>query len=167
MGSTLDGRLSFSATAVGAVSRRGVRRKNNQDAFIIDRDLSMYVVADGIGSLAGGEVASAVACAQITDLLEHQIDQITGDAESGRHVAIQSAIRNSFRDADSRIVCEQSMDPFLSRMATTALLAYIDVENKTSSAAPTRKRLYVGNVGDSRALLIRDGQLRPQQSSDR
>ena len=161
MGSILDGRLSFSDTAVGAVSRQGVRRKNNQDAFIIDTDLSMYIVADGVGSLAGGEVASAVACTRIADLLERQIDRIRIDAESDRHVAVQSAIRKCFRDADRTIVREQSTDPLLSRMATTALLAYVDVdtENENSAAAPTRNRLYVANVGDSRALLLRDGEV--------
>ena len=157
MGSTVDHQTSYSATAVGAVSRRGTSRQNNQDAFLVDEYLSMYVVADGIASLAGGEAASAIACAQITDLLEDALNRIDVNVDCGRHTAIESAIRNCFRSADRRIVCEQSMEPFLSRMGTTALLAYVDAGNDHSLTPVTEHRLYVGNVGTCRALLVRDG----------
>ena len=157
MGSTVDHRTYYSTTAVGAVSRRGARRQNNQDAFLVDEYLSMYVVADGLASLAGGEVASAIACAQITDLLEDALNRIDVDADCARQTAIPSAIRNCFRAADRRIICEQSMEPFLSRMGTTALLAYIDVEREDSPATLPEYFLYLGNVGSCRALLVRDG----------
>ncbi|MEO2026254.1 MAG: PP2C family serine/threonine-protein phosphatase [Fuerstiella sp.] len=159
MGSTLEHQRLCDVTAAGAVSRCGARRQNNQDAFIADEDLAMYVVADGIGSLAGGEVASAIACCEIISLQEHSIDWHNVDSDSGRHAAIRSAIRDCFRAADKRIVCEQSMGPFWSRMGTTALLAYVDVEHDDSPATSPTYRLYVGNVGACRALLVRDGEV--------
>ncbi|MBW1757470.1 MAG: protein phosphatase 2C domain-containing protein, partial [Deltaproteobacteria bacterium] len=36
----------------------GQRRKSNQDAFFVDDDLGLYVVADGMGGHAAGEIAS-------------------------------------------------------------------------------------------------------------
>ena len=40
---------------------KGLRRESNQDAFLINRDLGLFVVADGMGGHSGGEVASMIA----------------------------------------------------------------------------------------------------------
>lgn len=143
-------------TAYGAVSRCGVRRIGNQDSYLTDESLRMFVVADGVAGCAGGEIASALACGQILDTFENELSKI--QQEDDREAAINAAVSQAFRSADRRIVCERTMEPFLSDMATTALLAFVD--SYADSAAPDlgEGRLYIGNAGDCRALLVRMGE---------
>lgn len=141
-------------TSAGAVSHAGVRRTNNQDAFLTDEDLNAFVVADGVAGSAGGEIASAIACSQILDVFEDEFEKI-GDVD--REESINSAISKAFHAADRRIICERTMQPFLCHMATTALLAFVDTHSATAGTRPGEGRLYVGNAGDSRAILIRGG----------
>lgn len=142
-------------TTAGAISKRGVRRQSNQDAFLIDEYLRMFVVADGVAQSIGGEIASSIACEQILNLLEATLPEIDAADPAQRCTVIENAIRNCFRAADRRIQCERSMEPFLSKMATTAVLAFVDRE--FDATGDDRARLYVGNAGDSRALLVRYG----------
>lgn len=143
------------STCAGAVSRQGTRRVNNQDAFLIDEFLNMFVVADGVAGSDGGEIASAIACGQILDVLDIELSKLNANDSGNRARKIEQAIRHCFRAADRRILCERSMEPFLSQMASTALLTYIDTDANAGQGADGR--LFVGNAGDSRALLIRSG----------
>jgi len=51
---------SFAKTHIG-------QRKNNEDSFLIDKEMGLYVVADGVGGLNKGEVASQLACNMVHD----------------------------------------------------------------------------------------------------
>lgn len=91
-------------TSAAAVSRCGVLRPNNQDAYLADEYFNMFVVADGVGGSAGGEVASALACGQILDVLEGELNRVSEIED--RHDAICAAISKSFRAAERRIICD-------------------------------------------------------------
>lgn len=143
-------------TACGAVSRCGVQRMSNQDSYLTDECLQMFVLADGVAGSAGGEIASALACGQILDTFENELSKI--QQEDDRQASINAAVSQSFRSADRRIVCERTMEPFLSGMATTALLAFVDSCIDSAAPAMGKGRLYIGNAGDCRALLVRMGE---------
>jgi serine/threonine protein phosphatase PrpC len=142
-------------TSAHAVSQRGTRRLNNQDSYLIDECLNMFVVADGVGGYTGGEIASAVACEQLVDVFDASLLKLNAAITMDRHELITNAVKRCFQSADRRILCERSMQPLLADMATTALLAYIDTHSVLHGNSAGC--LYVGNAGDSRALMIRLG----------
>lgn len=129
----------------------GRRRKNNEDAFLVDGGLGLYVVADGMGGQKAGEVASNRAVSVVrsevaarVDVLEEFAKEDTPDLRTAaQHVlekAIQSACAEVYRMAQE--------NPAYGGMGTTVVAALIAGE-----------RAVVANVGDSRAYLLRMGQL--------
>ncbi len=118
-----------------ARSDRGLVRSNNQDSVYAGPRL--LAVADGMGGHAGGEVASKVVIAAVAPLDED---------EPGRDLLSQLADAVlAGNDAIIELVAE---DPELTGMGTT-LTAVLFAGN----------RLGLAHVGDSRAYLLRDGDL--------
>lgn len=151
-------RLQDCVAQTGSASECGRRRNDNQDSYLVDDEMQLCVVADGIGGHMGGNVASQIACEHIADLMEVALENIRRDPVVDRKSAICSALASSFRSADRRIICEQSLNLRQSQMGTTALAAFVDVSHSAGDSVPRQHQLYIGHVGDSRALLIRDGQ---------
>jgi protein phosphatase len=119
-----------------ALSHTGKVRSNNQDSGYAGSNL--FVVADGMGGHAGGDVASSLAVNRLARL-DHSFDT-TADAES----ALQSAITETATD----IIDTVEVRPELSGMGTTvsALLMVDDYA-------------VIAHIGDSRIYLFRDGAL--------
>ncbi len=116
----------------------GMRREENQDSFgVIEAgDTCVYVVADGMGGVQGGAIASSLA---IETLRKSFAEMKTPGADE---------IRSAIERANSEIFARGSTDPSLVGMGTTVVaLVFIG------------KSLYVVSVGDSRAYLIRRGQM--------
>ncbi len=131
-----------------AVSDTG-RRQNNQDSYLIEDDLGLYVVADGVGGHQGGDVASAMA----TSILRESISAWRAD-ESDRKDKAWSALHKAMESACSTIYEEARSKPKLAGMSTTLTAVLIDGNEAV-----------VGHVGDSRLYLLRNGSLE-QISSD-
>lgn len=160
MGSTIHQAFTDAAVDVGVASECGRDRQQNQDSFLIDDDLQLCIIADGVGSRAGGAVASRMACQHLADLLAATFEtlRLHGSTDpADRQDIIQAALARSFQSADRRIVCEQALHPRLAGMATTALVACIDSPEPLLSENPQPLQLHVGHVGDSRAVLLRRG----------
>lgn len=131
---TLDVDDRFSLAWAGATDR-GRRRDSNQDAFLAEYPL--FVVADGMGGHAGGEIASK----STIDRLRSVVESGTVGAES-----IESALALAVKDIASH------PDTTDEGTGTTLTGVYIDV-----NADPPR---WVSlNIGDSRVYLLRDEQL--------
>ncbi len=115
----------------------GCVRTNNEDAFGYDESLGVYVVCDGMGGMASGEVASAHAVNTL-------VRAFAGSASSNSSVSgrLLHAIQSANQD-----VWENAQIPENKGMGTTAVAAALD-----------GNRLILGNVGDSRAYMIQDGQ---------
>jgi len=113
----------------------GRKRKINQDAYLKDDQLHLYVVADGMGGHRGGEVASRLAVEVMQKFCQ---DNRTMPAKEALDKGINQSCQEIFRHAN-----EHSE---LSGMGTTvAALLFQD------------GTVYVGQVGDSRAYLLSDG----------
>ena len=114
----------------------GLKRDINQDAILVDHDLNLFIVADGMGGHKGGEVASALAVETVQDVVSKKVNEAK--------VAPRKVLSDAYREASSRIHHKSTYDsPDLMGMGTTMVLLW---EHKG--------RIYVANVGDSRAYLF-------------
>jgi protein phosphatase len=139
--------------SAAAVSDPGLRREGNEDAYATRPDLGLYVVADGMGGHAAGEVASRLAVEQIEAFVKD-----TNDADPNRTWPFPydpklpldgNRLKAAFRLANRRIAGAMDADDTLRGMATTAAAILV-----------TDGKPVVAHVGDSRVYLFRDGRLR-------
>ncbi len=112
----------------------GRLRKNNQDAVILGNGLAG--VADGMGGHKGGEIASA----GLRDGLLRETRERKPDLET---------LREAVRTVNRELWEQQEKDISLTGMGTTLTIAW-----------PTEKEMIIGQVGDSRAYLLRDGEMK-------
>lgn len=138
--------ISFGGTDAGK------KRKNNEDAYLIDDKIGLYAVADGIGGSEGGEVASRIAvdalAEAIPDLLQEK-DQPPNPGIGSKTESDGSLLRQAFTIANNKIRYAAGQNPELSSMGTT--LAMILLMNEVACIA---------HVGDSRAYLLRSGEFK-------
>lgn len=134
---------SFGVTDVGRV------RKHNEDSYLVDDQLGLYVVADGMGGHAGGEVASAEAIDQIFSMVKRGMESITAlrsHPSDDHRAAVRRLIEAAIQAATYMVFGIAEQDPARKGMGTTiSTLLFV---------GPTA---VVGQVGDSRAYLIRGG----------
>jgi protein phosphatase len=113
-------------------------RKNNEDAWLIDPALSLAVVADGMGGAACGEVASAITAETISEYLREN--------DEGKEP--QTVIAEAIGLANRRVLDKAKVSTDCKGMGSTVVLALL-----------RNPLVYIANVGDSRAYLLRDGVL--------
>jgi serine/threonine protein phosphatase PrpC len=124
----------------------GCKRGNNEDSFGYDAEQHIYVVCDGMGGGAAGEVASGMAVRALIETFEAQAAGLTAD---GSLVPIEERLLVSVNEANRTVRDAADADPKLHTMGTTLVCACLD-----------GNRILVGNVGDSRAYLVRAGACR-------
>lgn len=133
------------ALQVAARTDRGRRRRENEDSVLVrqfnlsgsaDGSAYLLAVADGMGGAAGGQVASS----QTVRSLDESIARWSGDPSNG--------LREAYLGANTRVRSVAEERPELTGMATTLVTVFV-----------ASGRAWVANVGDSRAYLIRDGQV--------
>ena len=131
---------------------KGLRRSTNEDRFSVRQDLNLFIVADGMGGHAAGEVASLAAVEGIVAFVEatqtmtpDQTWPIPFDPEQSVNV---NRLRAGFRMGNRRLASQVAASSELRGMATTAVAVLIDGEIGT-----------VAHVGDSRVYRLRNGQL--------
>ncbi len=131
------------------------RRDNNEDAICVQRDLGLYVVADGMGGYEGGEVASALAVEAIHELVR----RTAGDADVTWPYKIDPArtiheneIMIATKLANDRI-CARRVGELGEMGSTVAVLRF------TPEPASDRVCAIIGHVGDSRVYRMRDGRV--------
>ncbi len=143
----------YAATDVGKV------RDHNEDNFLVDKKLALFVVADGMGGHAAGEVASAIAVRTVheeirreKELLDDYVQGATGAAKVTRKDVI-ALVEHAVQRACSKIHQEALADPNKRGMGTT-LSALLIVGDQG----------FIAHVGDSRIYLARAGH--PQQVTE-
>ena len=131
------------ATAVvhytaAALTDRGRKRPSNEDAFGYSIEHGVYVVCDGMGGAAAGEVASSLAVAEVMQLLTNRpgANPLPADAEQAVAAANEAIFSRSQRSQK------------LSGMGTTLVALLVD-----------ERHAWMLNVGDSRGYRLRNSRL--------
>jgi serine/threonine protein phosphatase PrpC/CRP-like cAMP-binding protein len=144
--------VTFSArTDVGLV------RSSNEDNFLIDRKLRLYVVCDGLGGHASGEVASAAAVNAAREGLGRRralLEAYEFDTGAVDDDTLISLLRDVVSDANAQIHDRGKHIPSQRGMGTTLSLLLV-----------AREKAFLAHVGDSRIYRLRHGMLR-QLSED-
>jgi len=117
----------------------GLIRSGNEDNYIMVPERGIFVVADGMGGHAAGEIASEMAVQRISQDLGSFKGLGADDAAARMTRAIQAANAAIFE----RTLAEHDKRG----MGTTATVLVLHAGN----------RYLIGQVGDSRAYLLRDG----------
>lgn len=128
---------------VAAKSDKGRVRTNNEDCLRVNEPLGLFIVADGMGGHAGGEVASAVAVEAIDTYVQ---SHLTGP-EPADHIA--TLLQTAIHQADAAIQTYARRHPKLEGMGTTVVVALCRGD-----------QVHIAHVGDSRAYLLHNGELR-------
>lgn len=115
----------------------GLVRKTNEDSLSC-LPPNLYVVADGMGGHAAGEIASRIA----TDTIKEYVKQHEKTNNP------QNLLEAAVREANIKIYEEAQSNRELTGMGTTITAVYLE-----------EQKIHWGHVGDSRIYLIRDRQL--------
>jgi PPM family protein phosphatase len=119
----------------------GRLRRGNEDNFHLDAEHGVFLVADGMGGHAAGEVASELATQTMAELLT--------PAVASEEPVIPAALRTAVLMAHNRIksCCED--DPRTRGMGTTLTCCVLSHDGQ----------LHIAHIGDSRLYRLRGGQL--------
>jgi PPM family protein phosphatase len=123
-----------------ALSDTGRARGNNEDAFALDADANLMVLADGMGGYNAGEVASQM----LVSFLRNELGSWLRQAEGAPPEAVAQAIQICVDNANRAIFETASHNPRLAGMGTTLVVGVFRPEG-----------LWVGHIGDSRAYRLR------------
>jgi serine/threonine protein phosphatase PrpC len=126
---------SFAQTDVG------LYRQNNEDACLILEDCGFYVLADGMGGHASGEVASRLTIETTHRLIQSAIEHPNGQSYS-------QTLVNAIETANAVVFHEANKDEALRGMGTTVVALLQEA-----------KAIWVAHVGDSRCYRMRNGVL--------
>ena len=113
-----------------ALTDTGRKRRHNEDVYVVDPPI--FAIADGMGGAKAGEVAAGLAA-----------DVLRGEGGSG-----EEALVTLIQEANRRVYERAAEDTAKSGMGTTMTVALLE-----------DGRVRIGHVGDSRAYLLRDGEL--------
>jgi len=124
-------------------------RDHNEDSFLVDKKLNLFIVADGMGGHAAGEVASQIAARTVRDVLARERDMLH-EFEAGHgginRTDILRLLESAVQQACTAVFNEGQEDESKRGMGTT-----IDALLLIGS------RGFIAHVGDSRVYLYRQG----------
>ncbi len=146
---------------IAARTDTGRRKKVNEDAYGVFREGApglrlfqegaLLSVADGLGGHGGGDIASKLAISIVKDMIKEEAPSFTDygghvdERDEGPLPVIRSSIQ---RSNESIFRANQDNRRFEKPMGTTLLAAVIEP-----------KKVYIGNVGDSRCYHLREGEI--------
>jgi protein phosphatase len=136
-------------TAFG-LTHVGRQRQHNEDSYLVADEPGLFLVADGMGGHAAGEIASRIAVDSISEFILHtkEDDGTWPHAYDEHYKRSTNRLMAAVRLANTRVLEAMRKDARLRGMGTTVVACLAD-EDVMSFA----------HVGDSRAYLIRSGEL--------
>jgi len=134
-----------------AASETGPVREHNEDAWLVDVDGGLFVVADGMGGHAAGEVASRIAVETVSEVMLGANDPeetrlLTEVQDAGD--MLRERLRYAMNQAALNIRRAVDENPTYMGMGTTLVMVIIEDE-----------QAHLAHVGDSRAYLVRENRI--------
>jgi len=120
----------------------GLSRSNNEDRYFVDEQRGLFIVADGMGGHAAGEVASQIAVETVCQVL-HSVDKTNP----------QQQLKQAVTEANLAVRQAAKVNPSLNGMGTTLSIILLQ-----------QQQGYLAHIGDSRIYRLRNQKL--QQLSD-
>src|SRR6476646_10347078 len=120
-----------------ALSDKGCVRSNNEDYALVQPDLGLYILADGMGGAKAGERASRLAVDTVAEAVE----------SSGRRE--RQVLLSAVEEANRKVLAAANSDPDMEGMGTTLVVVL-----------ETEEGVAIASVGDSRAYILDDKGLR-------
>lgn len=134
-----------------AASETGPVREHNEDAWLVDVDGSLFVVADGMGGHAAGEVASRIAVDTVSEVMLGMQDpeetRLLTDVKDPGDM-LRERLRYAMNQAALNIRRAVDENPAYLGMGTTLVMVIVEDD-----------QAHLAHVGDSRAYLFRDGRI--------
>jgi len=139
------------AIAAG-LSDVGLQREHNEDSFVVLKEYDLFVVADGMGGHRAGDVASKLATETISEFFKSTANEdVTWPFHFDTNLSEEeNRLLTGIRVANRQIFERSTRSREYHGMGTTVVGAMF---------SPSKKRMYIGHVGDSRAYRVRDGQI--------
>src|SRR5436305_6505090 len=128
----------------------GRQRQHNEDTFLVEDEAKLFLVADGMGGHAAGEIASRIAVDSINEFIVHtkEDDGTWPHAYDEHYTRTTNRLMAALRMANTRVLEAMRKHAKLRGMGTTVVAAMAE-DGKFS----------VAHVGDSRAYMIRNGKI--------
>lgn len=145
-----DARLHFAKSDIGR------KRPQNEDCFVADASLGLYVVCDGMGGGNAGEVASRMAIETIVDHIRSSsakpstAQTAAAERNDPNLAPATNQLMQAIRAANAEVFRASWEQPKYAGMGTTVAAARLSGHS-----------LSVAHVGDSRVYLIREGTMQP------
>lgn len=146
-----DPKTKVPAIKFWAATDVGRTRDHNEDNFLVDKKLKLFVVADGMGGHAAGEVASSVAVHEVRRVISENRKIVTDYRKAptdANRAALVELLDVAIRTSCRKVFVHAEENPERKGMGTTLSFMLI-----------AAGRGFIGHVGDSRIYLVRDGQV--------
>ncbi len=121
---------------------KGLKRENNEDYISLPNEnegIKLFILADGLGGVNAGEVASKTATKIVRDYIRSHFIEIERNKEE-----LERIIKDSIIEANKKIIELGKSNPDYKGMGTTLIVVLI-----------YRGRIHIGHVGDSRVYRLR------------
>jgi protein phosphatase len=140
-GESLESGLPF---RWGAVSDIGKSREENEDMFLAEPELGLFLVSDGMGGHRGGALASKIVIEDLPAMIETRLDKL----KVGNPRTIRSLFKKAIVEQSKQLQLEGTSESGFKGMGATLVMALLK-----------KNRAYIGNLGDSRMYRFRRGRL--------
>ncbi len=127
----------------------GRTREQNEDCQLIDRGIGLFIICDGMGGHAAGEVASTQAARMTAEKIREHVDEINRvTAKPGGHFKVVKIVADAVRVACRHLYAMACSESECAGMGTTLTLLMI-----------RNDKAILAHAGDSRLYLVRDKEL--------
>jgi PPM family protein phosphatase len=125
----------------------GRRRDHNEDQILINDELGLYAVADGMGGHQAGDVASSIAAASLEEFFWETEGDLEVEGNEEHHDGARR-LAAGIHHCNHEVFARSGRSANQGGMGSTVVAIHVD---------PEEPLLHVAHVGDSRCYRIRDG----------
>jgi protein phosphatase len=124
----------------GALTDVGMERQRNEDSCYVNSELGLFVVSDGMGGHRGGDIASRIVAEDLPVMVETGLHKL----RTGSVGAVKRLLKNVIIEQNRHLHLEGTSESGYKDMGATLVMALM-----------WKGRVYVANLGDSRAYRLR------------